>query len=166
MEINGLKNIDLREVALSDKNGVAPIFEDSSLNRGGVSLDPQDHEKQVQTVKLRRLDEELSIEEWRRVKVMKVDVEGWELPVLKGAEGLFKSGHIPALIVEYFRDRGDKALRLYDFLKALPNTAIYKMRYRKRCEGPLVRVEKESDLRPCDNIVVMPLGMRPEICRS
>lgn len=50
-------------------------------------------------VPLRRLDGEISPERWREVVAMKVDVEGFEIDVFRGASALF-SLHRPPLVFE------------------------------------------------------------------
>ena len=162
IELGNLKNVTLYQVALGSSEGTAPMYgSKGEVNRGGNSLCPEGHEGMVEAVvPLRRLDKIISLEEWKKVKVMKVDVEEWELEVFQGALNLLKSGHLPVLIVEYFHNRGEKAHKLYEFLKSLPNSGIYKMRYSKRAEGPLVPVKEESELNAFDNFVVLPDGMR------
>ena len=67
----------------------------------------------VDEVELRTLDEvpgELGL---ARIDLLKVDVEGHELPVLKGARGLFDAGAIEAVQFEF----GERSLYSRTFLR-------------------------------------------------
>lgn len=158
---NNFKHVTLHEMALGSAPQLAAIFGSlNEVNRGGNSLNPVGHAEAIQTnVQVQRMDEVISAEEWKKATVMKIDVEEFELEVLKGAQGLFDTGHLPAIIVEYARDRNEKAAELFAFLKSLPCARLCKMRYTKRAEGPLVEVHSESELPDFDNLVVLPHSM-------
>ncbi len=162
---NHFQHVTLHEMALGSARQLAAIFGSlNEVNRGGNSLNPTGHAEAIQTdVQVQRMDEVLSVEDWKKVTVMKIDVEEFELEVLKGAQGLFASGHLPAIIVEYARDRNEKAAELFAFLRALPNARLCKMRYTKRAEGPLVEVKAESELPDFDNLVVLPNSMAQRV---
>jgi len=159
IEVNGIKNTELFGVGLSNASGEAPIFKPDAVNRGAVSLAGTTAKEQLpeQVVTLKRLDEVLSPEQWQKVSLVKIDVEGWELEVLQGATGLIeKTGHTPVFIVEYDGDRKERARALYEYLASWPDSKIYKKRYSKRCAGGLVPVRSSSDLPHVDNLFVFP----------
>lgn len=72
-------------------------------------------------IKVRRLDDVLMEENIERVDFVKIDVEGYELEVLKGAGDIIKSSR-PKLFVEIddanLREQGSSARELIAFLKS------------------------------------------------
>ncbi len=89
VKLNGLRNVHIYEVALSDVTGTMPLY----IRQGGAaSLDaehyglPYDNESLVKTV---RLDEFLP--KFRRLDFMKVDAEGSELRILNGGKRMISS---------------------------------------------------------------------------
>jgi FkbM family methyltransferase len=88
---NGFGNVTICPVGLSDENqddvpiyGADSAFSDGTQHMGLPTLfDVSGRSSPLAQITLRRLDEELP--EGQRVDVMKVDVEGAELAVLKGA---------------------------------------------------------------------------------
>ncbi|MCS4199744.1 FkbM family methyltransferase [Salinibacter ruber] len=95
MAISNIVKVETENVALGESNSSAFIkckteHNDSYLNNSGES---QNDVK----IPIRKLDSLVSKE---RVKGMKVDVEGYELEVLKGAEDILRSDE-PWLFVEF-----------------------------------------------------------------
>jgi FkbM family methyltransferase len=86
---NGLQNVVLNNVALSDRNGTAVIHESldgtGALNRldGPAKASGRYQARQVPRVSL---DSYLAARDVKRVDFIKADVEGHELSVLQGAE--------------------------------------------------------------------------------
>lgn len=105
--LNGFTHVSIEQMAVSDKPGhldlFTPVdsFEDGTINAGLPSLYSRAHgENNVATkVPVTTLDawqRERGIE---RVDVIKLDIEGAELPALKGGEELIRRFR-PALIIE------------------------------------------------------------------
>ena len=99
--------VELRRLALSDAAGegtlVSPAFE-ANTGLGTLSANddpPPEAGTDAVTVPLARLDE---IEGAERVSVLKVDVEGHEEDVLRGATSLLGSGSVRDIV---FEDSGD-----------------------------------------------------------
>lgn len=100
--------VDARECAASDSNGTAALFESDEFsgNRGTASLegavDHATHAPKTATrrleIRTRRLDDELSGA--GPVALMKVDVEGHELSVFRGALGMLESGRVRHIVFE------------------------------------------------------------------
>lgn len=97
---NSLKGtVNFRNAAVGSEVGTVRFDvneEDSGIAR--VS----DEETGV-PVRLTTLAQEFDLEAWKRVKVVKIDVEGFELEVFKGASELFKH-HRPTLVFEVNTD--------------------------------------------------------------
>lgn len=122
--LNGLENVVARHAGLSDRPGSAllpAINYGSERNIGAVCLDPEIRALRTgvaewtqtdrsplstEAVELLRLDD-FGLTD---IRLMKLDVEGMELAVLRGAEcSLAASGH-PALLFEVWPDTWSEAL--------------------------------------------------------
>ena len=104
LELNRAANVTALCVAAGDREATAVLHEGHGRNRGSASLratdpDPND-ETRLSSVRVRPLDPLVPAAEVRRVRLVKIDVEGYELEVLRGLEGLFERGGRPAIIVE------------------------------------------------------------------
>jgi FkbM family methyltransferase len=73
---------------------------DTGTNHLGVETDSPTANTIVYKVPITTLDEFTSGEEFDVIKVLKIDVEGTDLDVLRGAEGLLADGRIEVIIVE------------------------------------------------------------------
>lgn len=101
VELNGLKNILIRHEALSDQTGEAEFHVPALTGSGGGSLrdlHPEEGESQKFSVKLLPLDS-LTLE---KIDFMKIDVEGAELAVVKGALRSIRES-LPTIFIELLR---------------------------------------------------------------
>jgi len=99
--INGTSNIHLRNCAASDSESPAlPFYEAPAGHFGMGSLGPQFHAEPA-PVPAQTLDRILAEENIAEVTVLKVDVEGSESAVFRGAAGLLNSPHPPMVIFEF-----------------------------------------------------------------
>lgn len=113
LALNGLMNVLALPYACGSQPGVvsfaAPDY-CSQGNFGGVSMSAQGGISAVVTAPCHTLDE---IVQEAQVGLIKIDVEGFELQVLKGAKNLIARCH-PALYVE--NDRVEKSAALIQWL--------------------------------------------------
>lgn len=95
---NGLKNVALHSCCLSDRPGEATFYSARSDNVGGASLRPNPSSSGYsRSVQVSTLDAVAASEP--RIDLVKIDVEGAELLVLRGAQAALEL-HRPCLIVE------------------------------------------------------------------
>jgi FkbM family methyltransferase len=140
-------NIVIHQLALSDRSGEATL---RVPVQQGVTITPQasltvSHEREAMEhrawlVPIAPLDSLLPGDP--PLAFMKVDVEGHELPLLKGAEGLLRRHH-PSLLVEIEQRHQDADVRdTFDYLAGLgyAGYAIYRDGLR-----PLARFDLEHD---------------------
>jgi len=106
---NKFTNVFLRAEGLMDQEASLPIyaqsgrFADGSRNTGLYTLHPHDDRNlAMQEIQLVRLDDLVSAGEVSTPTIMKIDVEGAELAVLKGARRVLAQFH-PVLILELAR---------------------------------------------------------------
>jgi len=105
--VNNFKNIKVCEYAISDKDGIAILKRNVSKNRGGSSLLisqlPWQEKEVTQEVTCRTLLNAIKENNINKISIIKVDIEGYEYPVLKE---FFEKAHVSlfpsALIVESF----------------------------------------------------------------
>jgi FkbM family methyltransferase len=87
IKLNSYECIDLYEMALSDSSGEATLYLGNRVGRH--SLVPRDPEHGTIDVPVKTLDEALEAAAQTRVDMVKIDVEGAELQVLRGAVATF-----------------------------------------------------------------------------
>jgi len=103
-KLNIFKNTYLNEIALSDKNGGVEFYDrDIARQSGGSSLIKHEHFKKYKVIKVKtmKLDDYILIH--KPPTIMKIDVEGAEPFVLKGATNLIKN-YNPTIIMEFGSD--------------------------------------------------------------
>lgn len=99
-DLNGLEDLHLNEMALSDEDAEARLFLSTAPSRVNASLIARASDrKEHLVVRTIRFDTYCRIKGIRRVDLMKVDVEGGELKVLSGMGSLLKEW-LPDLILE------------------------------------------------------------------
>ncbi|MFB0562751.1 MAG: FkbM family methyltransferase [Candidatus Lokiarchaeia archaeon] len=90
-QVNNYKCIKLCPYALSDDEGTTTFYPGKTKGVGSLFYNHNRSIKQKQlTVKTRKLDNALKEEGITNVDIFKIDVEGAELLVLKGAENILK----------------------------------------------------------------------------
>jgi hypothetical protein len=104
-------NVVLRPFGASDRTGPIPFHVDAGdFNLGVGHYDPRGHQV-IETV---RLDDDLR-SVTARVSLVKIDVEGMELAVLRGAQ-LLLTTHRPTVVVEH----NPSAWTLSDLRQCIP----------------------------------------------
>jgi FkbM family methyltransferase len=129
------RNVIVHEIALSDCDGQAELHiprDGTHLTYGLGSIEPDvvgEHEDaKVETVQRKRLDSVIS----DGVSFVKIDVEGHELSVLRGASGLIKRCRPVFLVEAENRHRAGATDSLFQFFRDA-NYEGYFLRDRKVC---------------------------------
>ena len=153
--LNKIQNIKVEGVALSNETKKSKIYDRWDVNRGGASL-----------IKPENPSEEYDIEEIpfsdyfntdQPIKLVKIDVEGYELEVLMGAQKYISKAKVPpALIVEFSSLRtntfGEGTSPLYEYLKNVNRYRLFKSTAGKERVSKLVEIMNEQDCPKHDNI--------------
>jgi FkbM family methyltransferase len=98
LELNGATNVTVIEAAAGEAEGEALLSAPAPGNLASASLRRSGPGSTV--VPVRRIDSAVRADDLARVRLVKIDVEGYEIEVLKGLEGLFEAGARPAIVVE------------------------------------------------------------------
>ncbi|MDX8388393.1 MAG: FkbM family methyltransferase [Ghiorsea sp.] len=103
--------VDVEHCALADQNGLQEFYPPGwEGNLGQGSLLPAEkirsgiRKQEPLKVQVRRLDDVMQAKGIERIDFLKVDVEGYEMHVLKGAQDLLAKGAIKAMMVEVSPD--------------------------------------------------------------
>lgn len=118
VELNAFNNVKVFNIGLGDEAGVKDLEWRTPSNRGGHRIAAK--KVDGHPVELRKLDDVVRDLNVAAVDLVKIDVEGYELKVLKGAESTLRRFK-PTLFIELdednLRDQGDSASSLIAFLR-------------------------------------------------
>jgi FkbM family methyltransferase len=95
IELNRLKNVVVIDKAVSDKNGIAKCYVSKDESGEHSLVHGREHIKDTIDVEVAKLDDIIK----DKIGLIKIDTEGNEIAVLKGAERIIKSNSLK-LIVE------------------------------------------------------------------
>lgn len=146
--------ITTNAVALGDKDGTADILTAAAGNIGWNTMVPGfldgSAARARHTVPVLRLDRYLHDRDITRVGLIKIDTEGFELPVLKGASGFFAATATrPPILCEVAPDAyplmGTRVADLFDYLARLG--------YGGREIGPRGRVVQADEIKATVNLL-------------
>jgi FkbM family methyltransferase len=116
VSLNNFTNVSLFPVGLSDVNATLNMEIRVASNRGGNRIVSNNTGHKVEVV---RLDDFIPVRNLEHIDVIKIDVEGYELNVLKGAASVLQRHH-PVLFIELdddnLRDQSYSAKDLVVFL--------------------------------------------------
>jgi len=152
IRLNKLDNIQVIHNALGNLTGSVQIFDNWHVNRGGASTVVKGEESNSFNVEQVRMDDALNNVS---PEMIKIDVEGAELDVIKGAEQLIKD-NLPILIIEVSDLREttkSESEAIVDYIKSLGNYKIFKLKGGKERKSALIEVLDHQGLPKHDNII-------------
>jgi len=156
IQINNFKNIEVIESALGSNREHRPIYEQQEINRGSASLvKPESNVTATHSISVETLDNFCVSINKKPIRMIKADVEGWELEVLSGGQKLLASEEAPILCVEYsisYSPRKEQLHDVYNFIRNINNYQFFKLKNGKETISPLVKILNISDLPKHDNI--------------
>ncbi|MEH6832706.1 FkbM family methyltransferase [Sulfitobacter sp.] len=134
--LNDLKNVKLSPVAVGDKEGVLPLLiaDEAGKQMGGTSMIVKEaQEGRTVDVNIVRIDD--LVPDSRKVSVLQLDIEGYELPALDGAVQTISNGH-PLIVLETLAAQDPREVETklremcpaaeYTFMGMMERNAFYK----------------------------------------
>jgi FkbM family methyltransferase len=127
IEVNGLQNIQLEKLALSNRSGQAQLVFPSAINQGAATLRPVDREtsalpsEEIQTIPFDEYDWPQRPES---IRLLKIDTEGAEPLVLEGMTTLIQAQICEFILFEMSRELGPERLPL---LSMFPGYDLYRI---------------------------------------
>lgn len=156
IEINKIKNIDAFNIGVSDSKGKSFIYTKPYAGKGSSSFirPPDQNESKEYEIIIETLDELLIRHRLTNIRMLKIDVEGWELHVLRGAETLLRSPQAPIICIEYSKLTGSNndSEDIYSYIIEINNYLIYKLEKGKGVSSKLIKVKNASGLPYHDNL--------------
>ncbi|RME13711.1 MAG: FkbM family methyltransferase [Bacteroidetes bacterium] len=146
IEINRLNNITAFNVALGDADGLLPIY----TKRACPSLIPGDNETPAFSVPVKVLDSLVQESGLKNIRLVKIDVEGFEMNVLKGCQHLLSSADAPALCIEYESHYANK--EVFHFISSINEYRFFQLSKGKGIESNLIEIKDIEILKPNDNV--------------
>jgi FkbM family methyltransferase len=130
-------NVHLFQLALGQADETLPLYSDrEASSMASLYQRRMGHVgrafKLVEQVTVSRLDSFCSLQEIPRIDLMKIDVEGHELSVLRGAGALLTTGAIEMIQFEFGRASVDARVFMKDFFELLGDRYAI---YRVVCDG-------------------------------
>lgn len=156
--LNNFVNIKVFEYALGAEEGKGEIYPETyEKNRGAASMIKREGQGSLKyDIDIKKLDDIIND---AKPKLIKIDVEGWELEVLKGSKNILSGPDAPILIVECFLDRENtigSPSDIFKFIKSTNDYKIYKSDMGKDRLSKLVEVKTVDELPNQDNIICIP----------
>jgi|GEM_PF-1331774 len=158
IKLNEVNNIIPLRKGLGSSNKNAEIFESNSINRGASSFVKESTNVDGFQTEIIKLDDFVQDESIDSINCIKIDVKGWELEVLKGAESIFSAPNAPACIIEYSIERttfGGQVTDIYHYFKKVNNFSVFKLTHGKEKPSKLVKVSDLQYLPDHDNIICL-----------
>ena len=153
IKINQAYNIHVSPFAVGSQKNKSMLYDSPDHNRGAASIAEIDLSAHGYVVNIVTLSEQLDKQD---IRLIKIDVEGYELEALKGAVQIISRENPPVLIIECSELRkntfGPKTTPLYDFLKSVNRYRVFKAKRGKERISRLLEVKHASDLPEHDNI--------------
>jgi FkbM family methyltransferase len=153
--LNEIKNIKVEPYALSNEIKKSRIYDRWDVNRGAASLIEPDISTDSYDITETTFTNYFDKNE--KIKLVKIDVEGYEYNVLEGARQFILNSKLPpSLIVEFSSNRintfGEDTYPLFLFLKELKIYRLFKAVKGKENVSKLIEITNEKNLPKHDNV--------------
>lgn len=151
IHVNKRKNIKSFNIGLGQHNEIVALYK----NRHSPSMVKMVEGEVYEKVEIDALDHIIEKHNIPQVKFLKIDVEGFELDVLKGSKKLLSKSNAPILCIEYFIEREknqDSSENIFDFIKNINNYTCYQCIHTSNTVSKLKRIHQFDELNKQDNL--------------
>lgn len=152
VELNKCKNVQIFNNGLGDKEAQLQLHTDVF---SPSIVDIENSKGKSELIDILVLDNVLLSKGVEKVKFIKIDVEGFELNVLKGAEKLLSRKDAPIVCIEYVKrlqNLNNNDISIIEYIKRINDYHLFQLEKSSNTISKLVEVTNESKLRDCDNI--------------
>lgn len=151
--LNKLNNIFTYPFALGNTEEAALIYPNIEINRGAASILKTDgtNGKRIQ---IKKLDNFIFDNNVTNIKFIKIDVEGFELQVLRGAAALLAVENAPIICLEFsiVNLENNNYAEIYEYIKGINKYRLFKFSKYKDQICDLVEINDIDDLPEHDNV--------------
>jgi len=151
IKVNRSENIIALKLGLGSKKESLPIY----TSRACPSLVSYEKDEPNEVVEIETLDTVLTDLKITEVKMIKIDVEGFELEVLKGASHLLTQANAPIICIEYIKkmkkieENGEGPL---NFIKKINKYRFFQLKKTSNTISQLYEIKDEMNLHDADNV--------------
>ncbi len=153
--LNRFDIVEAVHTAVGAERGTVAIHDNRAMNRGSASLIRPARSESSHSVSISRLDDLLLERGIDRIHCMKIDVEGWEFEVFKGAAHTLSGPDAPVCIFECSAQhptQGGTNRDIYRFLRSINAYRLFRLARGKERPSRLVEIETEDRLPDHDNV--------------
>ncbi len=154
--MNGRQNVRPFPIGLGATARQLSIFTD----RVSPSMVATEDSTKSEDARVERLDTMLERQGLSTVRMIKIDVEGFELEVLQGCDGVLRGPNPPVLCVEYGMYES-QATALEEYLRSLPQYDVFQLSETKKYASELRLIPAGARLRSADNVFCVPRALAP-----
>jgi FkbM family methyltransferase len=153
ISINRCENIETHPLAISDKIGISEIYKfdqrNHTLNSLGRVKIGETSPSYIETIRTETIDNFCQIKFLSKIDLLKIDVEGFEYDVLRGAENMLKTSSIKYIQFEISKmpleSLGKSADKIFDLLHSYGYKTYKFNAVKEYFEGPIQKADTDFD---------------------
>ncbi len=156
--LNDASNITCQQLALSDRSGMACLYDRTDKSRGSASMTWFQSGDKASEISMTTIDDYVATNALRDISFVKIDVEGFEDKVLGGARQLLTGPTVPVFCIECNQEEASgrmSARRIYDLILSTGSYEIYQPIAGKEDVSHLIKVNTADEMPYYNNIYAL-----------
>lgn len=145
--LNHIINIESSGLALGSNKSTGKIYTNWHINRGGASIIKPKQDSPFYEIEITRFDEYPYPPQ--EIKLVKIDIEGYELEALKGFGNILSQKNAPILILECSEKKGEGSSskdEVYNYVKSINSYKIYRLIGGSGRKSRMIEVKDKHEL--------------------